>query len=100
MARDPNSPALSADYEALVAQLAELRRDMADLASQVGTTAAHSGKAMADTVSNSLTDAKAYAGQRAHEADLRIGHAVAANPYMALGLAAGLGLLLGAMSRR
>jgi ElaB/YqjD/DUF883 family membrane-anchored ribosome-binding protein len=32
--------------------------------------------------------------------DARIEHAVAANPYVALGLAAGLGLLLGALARK
>lgn len=100
MAREPNSPALAADYDALVAQLAALRDEMAGLAAQVGATATQSGKAMAETVSSSLHDARAYAGQRAHDADQRIGHAVSANPYAALGLAALLGLLLGVLSRR
>lgn len=100
MARDPNSPALAADYDLLLQQLATMRDEMTRLAAQVGTTAAQNGKAIADTAAASLQDARRYAGRQAHDADLRIERAVAENPYMALGLAAGLGLLLGALTRR
>ena len=47
-----------------------------------------------------LADARTYAGRKTHQADVQIEHAVASNPYLALGLAAGLGLLLGAVTRR
>ena len=47
-----------------------------------------------------LNDAAHYLGRKGHAADLRIEGAVAANPYLALGLAAGLGLLVGVMTRR
>lgn len=100
MARDPNTPALAADYDVLVAQLTAMREEMVRLAAQLGASATQNGKAVADTVSGGLHDARLYAGRKTHEADLRIEHAVAANPYMALGIAAGLGLLLGAMTRR
>jgi ElaB/YqjD/DUF883 family membrane-anchored ribosome-binding protein len=100
MARDPNTPALAADYDALLAQLATMRTEMTHLANQVGTSAAQNGRAMADTVTAGMQDARRYAGRRAHDADAQIEHAVSANPYIALGLAAGLGILLGAMSRR
>ena len=100
MARDPNSPALAADYDALVAQLGSLRDEMARLATSGGTSASTNGRAMADTIQTGLNDARRYAGDRAHAADQRVEHAVAANPYMALALAAGLGVLLGLLSRR
>jgi ElaB/YqjD/DUF883 family membrane-anchored ribosome-binding protein len=51
-------------------------------------------------MSQGVTDAANYLGRKGHEADVRIEGAVAANPYLALGLAAGVGLILGAMSRR
>jgi ElaB/YqjD/DUF883 family membrane-anchored ribosome-binding protein len=39
-------------------------------------------------------------GRKGHQAELRVEGAVAANPYIALGLAAGMGVLLGALTRR
>ncbi len=100
MAREPNALALAADYETLLAQLAAVREDMARLAAQVGASAAQNGKATAETITVGLHDAQHYADKKAHDADARISQAVGANPYMALGIAAGLGLLLGALSRR
>ena len=99
MARDPNAPALAADVDTLMSQLTALKDEMARLATQIGTSATQNGKALSDTVSSGLQDAKRYADHKAHDADARIEHAVAANPYVALGLAAGLGLLLGALTR-
>ena len=100
MARDPNSPALAADYDVLLAQLSAMREEVAGLAAQLGAAATQNGKAMVGTINTGLHDAKRYAGHKAHDADERIGHAVSANPYMALGLAVGLGLLVGALTRR
>lgn len=100
MAREPNSNDLSADYDALLAQLAAMRADMAKLAAQVAATAGARGAAVADTMAQGLHDAQSYAGRKTHQADVQIEHAVAANPYLALGLAAGLGLLLGVVTRR
>lgn len=100
MARDPNTTALVADYDALVAQITGLRDEMAKMASQVGASASQRGSAVAENLNQGMNDARAYAGRKTHEADLRIEHAVAANPYLALGIAAGLGLLLGAVTRR
>lgn len=97
MARDPNLPA---DYDALLEQLGSMREDMARLAAQVGTAAAQNGKAMADTINTGMRDARRFAGHKAHDADVRIESAVSANPYLALGLAAIIGLLLGALTRR
>jgi ElaB/YqjD/DUF883 family membrane-anchored ribosome-binding protein len=100
LARDPTTPALAADYDALLAQLTVMREEMARLATQAGVSATQGGKAMASTINASLHDAQRYAGRRAQDADLRIGTAVTANPYMALGIAEGLGLLLGSLTRR
>jgi ElaB/YqjD/DUF883 family membrane-anchored ribosome-binding protein len=100
MARDPTTPALAADYDALLAQLTVMREEMTRLAAQMGASATQGGKAMANTINTGLHDAQRYAGHKAHDADVRIGTAVAANPYLALGIAAGLGLLLGALTRR
>ena len=58
------------------------------------------GHAIAQDMTQGMNDAVSYIGRKGHEADQRIEGAVAANPYMALGLAAGLGLILGALTRR
>lgn len=100
MARDPNSSDLTADYDALLVQVAALREEMGKMATQFSAAASARGAAMASNVANGIDDARAYAGRKTHDADLRIEHAVAANPYLALGLAAGLGLLMGALTRR
>ncbi|MGV8988888.1 MAG: hypothetical protein ACOH2H_21770 [Cypionkella sp.] len=100
MAREPNTADLATDYEALIAQMTAMRDDMSKLAAQVGATASARGAAMADTVANGVQDARAYAGRKTHAADVQIEHAVATNPYLALGLAAGVGLLLGLVTRR
>lgn len=100
MARDPNTSDLAADYDSMVVQMTAMREDLAKLATQVGAVAAARGSALAETVNGTLQDARAYAGRKSQDADARIGEAVSSNPYLALGIAAGIGLLLGAVSRR
>ena len=51
-------------------------------------------------VSDGVNEAVNYVGRKGHEADKSIEAAVSANPYIALAMAAGMGLLVGAMSRR
>ena len=59
-----------------------------------------SGQAIVRDVSDGMNEAVNYMGRKGHEADKSIEAAVSANPYMALAMAAGMGLLVGAMSRR
>ena len=103
MALEPSIPKLAdlkPDYDALLAQLAAMRADMTRLAAQMSDSVNAHGAVVAQTVSDGMTDARHYAGRKAHDADVRIEQAVAANPYVALAMAAGLGLLLGAMARK
>ena len=92
--------AVAADYEAVVAQLAALRSDMAKLAESLGAAAGNRSQAMARDISEGMTEAARYVSRTGHDVDQRLEGAVAANPYIALGLAAGVGLLVGALSRR
>ncbi|MDT8856215.1 hypothetical protein RNZ50_14535 [Paracoccaceae bacterium Fryx2] len=92
--------AVAADYEALVEQLAAMRDDMAKLAKSVNAAALTRGQALAKDVTEGMSEAADYVARKGHSADVRLEGAVAANPYMALGIAAGVGLLLGALSRR
>lgn len=88
------------DYDAVVAQLSALRDDLAKLANTVSSAAGQSGHALARDVTDGMTEAARYVGRKTHETDVRLESAVAANPYMALGMAALAGLLLGALTRR
>lgn len=103
MAHEPTSHKASdaiPDYDALLAQLTSLRGEMAKLATSVTAAASKSGTAIAQDMTNGFGDARRYVTRKSHDADLRVEGAIAANPYLALGLAAGLGLLLGVLSRR
>lgn len=88
------------EYDAVMQQMVALRDDMSKLAHSVQSIATTRGNAIAQDMSQGMSDAASYMGRKGHEADERIEGAVAANPYLALGLAAGVGLLLGAMTRR
>lgn len=90
----------AADYDAVMKQMASMRDEMMKLTHNMQSIASARGHAIAQNMTQGMTDAVSYVGRKGHEADLRIESAVAANPYVALGLAAGLGLILGAMTRR
>jgi ElaB/YqjD/DUF883 family membrane-anchored ribosome-binding protein len=90
----------AADYDAVMAQMTALRGDMAQLARTVQQMANVGSQALAKDVTDGMNEAVTYLGRKGHAADARIEGAVAANPYMAMGLAAGMGMLLGALARR
>lgn len=99
MAQEPSAK-IAADYEAVVAQLAALREDMSKLAGTIADAGARQGKSLINDVNEGMTEAARYVGQKGQETDVRIEAAVAANPYVALMLAAGMGVLIGALTRR
>jgi ElaB/YqjD/DUF883 family membrane-anchored ribosome-binding protein len=88
------------DYDALVAQLASLRDDVAKLAHSATASGNRAGHALAQDVTDGVAEATRYVTSKTHQADVRVEAAVAANPYIALGLAAAAGVLIGAMTRR
>lgn len=88
------------ELDAITAQMAMLRSDLVKLAETVQASATSHSTAFAKDMTDGLNEAARYVGRKGHAADLRVETAVAANPYLALGFAAGLGLLVGAMTRR
>lgn len=88
------------DYTAVMAQMTELREEMGRMAHNVQAIASARGQALGRDISEGITESAQYLGRKTHQAEQRVEGAVAANPYIALGLAAGLGVLLGAMTRR
>lgn len=99
MAQDPSAQA-AAEHEAVLAQMSALRAELARLAQEIQSTTLSRGQAIARDMSDGMTEAASYLGRKGHAADQRLEGAVAANPYLALGLAAGMGILLGALTRR
>lgn len=88
------------DFEGLVAQLAELREDMTRLTGSVTTLAERRGRKMATDISEGVSEAVHYVERKGIGAEADLEKSVATHPLMALGLAAGIGLLVGAMTRR
>lgn len=90
----------AADFEALSHQLNALRADMARLAETVGGIAGRRGSHMASDISEGLNEAKHYVERTGKSAEHQLESSVADHPLLAIGLAAGAGLLVGALSRR
>lgn len=88
------------DFEGLVAQLAALRDDMTKLTGSVTTLAERRGRKMASDISEGFSEAVHYVERKGTSAEAELEKSVATHPLMAIGLAAGFGLLIGAMTRR
>ncbi|GAB1479186.1 hypothetical protein MASR2M74_17460 [Paracoccaceae bacterium] len=88
------------EFEGLAAQLAALRDDMTRLTGSVATLAEHRGRKIATDISEGVSEAVHYVERKGIAAEAGLEKSVATHPLMALGLAAGIGLLIGAMTRR
>ncbi len=91
---------LPADFDGLVAQLTAMREDMTKLSHSVTTMAERRGRRMASDISDGVGEAVQYVERKGMGAEVELEKTVATHPFMALGLAAGVGLLIGAMTRR
>ncbi|PRY80553.1 ElaB/YqjD/DUF883 family membrane-anchored ribosome-binding protein [Yoonia maritima] len=88
------------DFEAVSQQLNALRADMSRLAETVSGIAGRRGGHIASDISDGLGEAKHYVESTGKSAEHQLEASVADHPLLAIGLAAGAGLLVGAMSRR
>lgn len=88
------------DFDGLVAQLAALRDDMTKLTGSVTTLAERRGRKFATDISEGVGEAVHYVERKGTVAEADLEKSVATHPFVALGLAAGVGLLIGAMTRR
>ena len=94
------SAKMAADYEAVVAQLAALRDDMSKLAGTLTEAGTRQGRSLMNDVNEGMNEAARYVSKKGHDTDARIEAAVASNPYVALMIAAGMGVMIGALTRR
>lgn len=92
--------ALAADIEGLPAQFSELREDLAKLTHSVASSAERRGRRMGSDISDGVGEAIHYVERKGKGAEAQLEWSVASRPLVALGLAAGFGLVIGAMMRR
>ncbi|WP_155947253.1 DUF883 family protein [Pseudorhodobacter ferrugineus] len=88
------------DLDALSKQLAALREDMSRLTHTVTGIAGRRGGNMASDIAEGYDEAKHYVEKTGKSAEHQLEATVATHPLLAIGLAAGAGLLIGAMTRR
>lgn len=91
---------ISSDIDSVTQQLAVLRADIASLSETMSGIAGRRGSDIASDISEGLDEARQYAKSTSRSAEQQIETSVSEHPFWALGLAAGAGLLIGAMSRR
>ncbi len=90
----------ASDFEAVSQQLAALREDMSRLADTVTGIAGRRSSHMAADIAEGFSEAQHYAAKTGKSAEHQLEESVAAHPLLAIGLAAGAGLMVGALSRR
>lgn len=95
-----SSTSTANDYDEVSRQLAALRHDMSNLAESVTGIASRRGNGLASDIAEGFDEAKHYAERTGKSAEAQLEGSVAAHPWLAIGLAASTGLLLGALSRR
>ncbi|WP_333685335.1 DUF883 family protein [Pontibaca methylaminivorans] len=107
MARSETSTSDSPSSEELAKQLEELRSDMNKLTKTMGDLGRASGARLGDAARENLDRAEqlAHSGMeaaraRAQQLEHQASDFVAQQPAMALGIAAGLGFLVGLMTSR
>jgi ElaB/YqjD/DUF883 family membrane-anchored ribosome-binding protein len=92
--------AVSTELEDLMAQLKILREDISRLTHSAAGAAEGRGRRMASDISEGVSQAVHYVERKGSDAEADLHKSVATHPLMALGLAAGIGILIGAMTRR
>lgn len=96
-----NAPSTATtDIEAVSHQLAALREDLSRLTETVTGIAGRRGSRMAADIAEGFVEAKHFAANKGRSAEAQLEDSVAAHPFVTIGLAAGAGFLVGALSRR
>jgi ElaB/YqjD/DUF883 family membrane-anchored ribosome-binding protein len=91
---------VSTEMEDLMAQLKILREDVSRLTHSAAGAAEGRGRRIASDISDGVSQAVHYVERKGTDAEAELNKSVTTHPLMALGLAAGIGVLIGAMTRR
>lgn len=93
-------PTAETDIEAVSRQLSALREDVSRLTATVSAITGRRGSRLAADIAEGFDEAKHYAESKGRSAEAQLEESVAAHPFVTIGLAAGAGFLVGALSRR
>jgi ElaB/YqjD/DUF883 family membrane-anchored ribosome-binding protein len=93
-------PVVANDIEGIAAQFSSLRDDLASLTRSVLSMAEIRSCQIGSDITDGVGEAIRYAECKGKSAGADIEKSVATRPLLALGLAAGFGLVIGAMTRR
>ena len=88
------------DLDGMGSLLAGLRDDVTRLTGSVTTLAERRGRKMAADISDTVTDAVHTVERRGKSVEADVERSIAMHPFIAMGLSAGFGLLIGVMMRR
>ena len=88
------------DFDEVSRQLSALREDVVNLAKSVSGIAGRRGSSMAADIAEGFSEAEHYVGRKGRSAEAQLESSVVSHPLLAIGLAAGAGLLMGALARR
>lgn len=89
-----------ADLDGLMAQFSTLRDEVSRLSHSAASAAEDRGRKMASDISEGVSEAVHYVERKGVSAEAQLEKSIATHPLVALGLAAGIGLVIGAMTRR
>jgi ElaB/YqjD/DUF883 family membrane-anchored ribosome-binding protein len=92
--------AAQADYDQMAEQLASLREELAKVTRSLTGMAERRGRTMGSDLAEGFGEAVQYVERRGRTGEAEFEKAVSAHPFVALGLAAGAGLIIGALTRR
>lgn len=91
---------VSAEVEDLRRAVAEQRAQLAELAGKAGSAASSRARAISEDIVEGFDDATRAAARRGRRARRAVEDRIQSHPMMAVGVAAGLGVLLGLFLRR
>jgi ElaB/YqjD/DUF883 family membrane-anchored ribosome-binding protein len=89
-----------ADLDQIAAQITSLREELTRLSHAAAETVDRRGRKMASDIADGFGEAVHYVERKGKSAEDDLELSVAKHPFLALGLAAGAGLLIGMMTRR
>ncbi len=98
--RNTDNDSIARDVDEVNRQLSALREDMAKLAESLTDIGGRRTSSMATDIADGFGEAREYALRTGRSAEAKVEGSFTAHPFLAIGLAVGAGLLIGAFSRR
>lgn len=88
------------DFDEIATQLTALREDVTKLTQTITAMTERRAHKMTSDVADGISEAVQFVERKGIGAEAELERTVAAHPFLSLGLAAGAGLLIGALAKR